>query len=153
MKHRIIRSTFWKSFNLITSFLCTLQTRTVFHILVSKICSVYWINFKLSQLGDSNMPTQSWKSQLKKLITVIFASWYVFVESGWTGCCKDDVINLLSLIPGVVNFQDSYFRQRHTHTHAHTLHLINSIVLQSFNVMMSFLWTLQTRTVFSGFGL
>ena len=143
---RIIRSTFWQNFSLITSFLCILQTRTIFHVLVSKVLSANRNNFKLLQLGDFIMPSQSWNFQLKRLTAAVFKSWSVFFESALTGPCKDDVIDLFSLIPGVVHFvEGSYF--------THTLHLISSIVLQSFNVMTSFLCILQTRTVFKSFGL
>ena len=128
----ITRSTFWQSFSLITSFLCILQTRIIFYVLVSKIRSANRNNFKLSQLGDF-MSNQSWKFQLKRLTTAVFISWSVFSESGSRGPCKDEVRNLFSLI--------------------HTLHLISSIVLQSFNVITSFLCILQTRTVFKVFGL
>ena len=92
------------------------------------------------------MPSQSKKFQLKRLTTAVFISWSLFFESGTRGPCKDDGINLFSLIPGIVHFvEGSYF--------IHTLHLISSIVLQSFNVMTSFLCIWQTRTVFRGFGL
>ena len=92
------------------------------------------------------MSSQSKKFQLKRLTTAVFISWSLFFESGTRGPCKDDVINLFSLIPGIVHFvEGSYF--------IHTLHLISSIVLQSFNVMTSFLCIWQTRTVFRGFGL
>ena len=74
------------------------------------------------------MPSQPWKFQLKRLTTSVFISQSVFFESGRRGPCKDDVINLFSLIPGIAHFvEGSYF--------AETLHLISSIVLQSFNVM------------------
>ena len=129
---KITRSTFWQSFSLITSFLCILQTRIIFYVLVSKIRSANRNSFKLSQLGDF-MSNQSWKFQFKRLTTAVFISWSVFSESGSRGPCKDEVRNLFSLI--------------------HTLHLISSIVLQSFNVITSFLCILQTRTVFKVFGL
>ena len=58
--HALINNcTFWQSFSLITSFLCILQTRTIFQLLVSKIRSANQNNFKLSQLGDFIMPSQS----------------------------------------------------------------------------------------------
>ena len=44
---------------MITSFMCILQTKTIFHVLVSKIRSANQINFKLSQLGDFIMRKQS----------------------------------------------------------------------------------------------
>ena len=91
------------------------------------------------------MPSQSGKFQLKRLSTATFISWSVFSESSSRGPCKDDVINLFSLIPGVVHFVEGSYS-------THTLNLISSIVLQSYNVMTSFLCILQTRTVFSGFG-
>ena len=92
--HALINNcTFWQSFSLITSFLCILQTRTIFQLLVSKIRSVNQNNFKLSQLRDFIMPSQSWKRQLKKLTTTVFISWSVFCESGSKRSCKDDVIN------------------------------------------------------------
>ena len=92
------------------------------------------------------MPSQSWKRQLKRLTTAVFISLSVFCESGSKGPCKADVIIFFSLIPGIVHVAEgSYF--------AHTLHLISSIVLQIFNVMISFLSILHTRTVFRGFGL
>ena len=145
--HALINNcTFWQSFSLIISFLCILQTRTIFPLLDIKIRSANQYNFKLSQLGDFIMPSQSWKHQLKRLTTAVFISLSVFCESGSKWPCKADVIIFFSLIPGIVYFAEgSYF--------AHTLHLISSIVLQSFNVMISFLSILQTRTVFRGFGL
>ena len=95
--------------------------------------------------GDFIVPSQSWKFQLKRLTTVVFISWSVFFESALRRPCKDDVINL-SLISGFVHFvEGSYF--------THTLHLISSIILESFNVMTSFLGILQTRAVFKGFDL
>ena len=120
----------WQSFNLITSFLYVLQTRTIFHILVCKIHSLNRNNLKLSQLGDFIMPSQSWKRKLKRSTSTVFIGQSVFFESYSRESCKDDVINLFSLIPGVAHFvEDSYF--------ADTLHLLSSIVLQSFNVMTS----------------
>ena len=113
---RVIRSTIWQSFNLNASFLCVLQTRTIFHVLFTKIRSANRINFKLSQIRYFIMLSQSWKFQLKRLTTVVFISWSVFFESGSRGPCEDDVINLLSLIPSVVHFVESS-------CFTHTLHL------------------------------
>ena len=47
-------------------------------VLVCKIHSAIRNNFKLSQLGDFTMPSQSWKLQFKRLTTAVFISWYVF---------------------------------------------------------------------------
>ena len=128
-------STFWLSFNLITSFLCVLQTRTIFYILVSKIRSANWTT--------SNFHN---KESLLYLGSPENIRWSVFFESGSREPCKDDAINLFSLILGVEHFvEGSYFIQ--------TLHLISSIVLQSFNLMTSLFCILQTRTVLRGFGL
>ena len=76
------------------------------------------------------MASQSWKLQLKRSTTTVYIGQSVFFESGSRGPCKDDVINLFSLIPGAAHFvEGSYF--------ADTLYLVSSLVLQSFNVMTS----------------
>ena len=85
----IIRPTFWLSFDLVPSFLSILQTRTTFHVLVSKIRSASWNNFKLLQLGDFFMPSQSGKFQLKRFTTAVFISWSVFFESDSRRPCKE----------------------------------------------------------------
>ena len=122
--------TFRLSFNLITSFLFVFQTRAIFYILVSKIRAANWTNFKLSQQGEFIIPGQSGKYQPKNITTEAFIRWSVFFEYGSRGPCKDDAINLFLLILGVEHFvEGSYF--------IHTLHLISSIVLQSFNLMTS----------------
>ena len=120
---------------------CILQTRTIFHILVSKIHFAYQIIFKLSQLGDFIVPSQSWKFQPRRVTTLVFISWSVFFKSGSRGLYKDAVLNLFPLNSGVVHFvEGSYF--------THTLHLISAIVLQIFNMMTWFLCILQTRKIF-----
>ena len=115
--------------------------KIVLHVLASKICSANRNNFKLSQLGDLILHNQFWKFYPKRLAAAVFTSWSVFFESG-----SNRPINLFSLIPCVLHFVEGSFLR-------HTLHLMSSIVLQSFNVMMSILCILQTRTVFRGFGL
>ena len=100
--------------------------------MVHKIHSLNQNNPKLLELGNFIMPSQSWKLQLKGLTITVFIGWSVFFESGSRGPCKDGVIILFSFIPGIVHFvEGSYF--------AHTLHLISSIVLQSFYVMTLFI--------------
>ena len=77
--HALINNcTFWQSFSLITSFLCILQTRTIFQLLVIKIRSANQNNFKLSQLGDFIMPSQSWKRQLKRFFKLVCILWIWF---------------------------------------------------------------------------
>ena len=82
--HTFINScTFCQSFSLTTLILCTFQTRTIFQLLVSKVHSANQSNFKLSQVGDFIMPSQSWKRQLKRLTTAVLISWSVFCKSGF----------------------------------------------------------------------
>ena len=127
--HTFINScTFCQSFSLTTLLLCTFQTRTIFQLLVSKVHSANQSNFKLSRLGDFIMPSQSWKRQLKRLTTAVFISWSVFCKSGFKRILQRWRQKNFSLIPGLAYFvKGSYF--------AHALHLISSIVLQSFNVI------------------
>ena len=70
--HALINNcTFWQSFSLITSFLCILQTRTIFQLLVIKIRSANQNNFKLSQLIWFKRTLQSWRH-----IFFFFNSWH-----------------------------------------------------------------------------
>ena len=77
----MITSTFFAKFQLDYVIMYILQTRMIFHVLVA-FCSANRNNFKLSQLGDLTMFSQSSKFQPKRLATAVFILWFIFFESG-----------------------------------------------------------------------
>ena len=71
----MITSTFFAKFQLDYVIMYILQTRMIFHVLVSKICSANRNNFKLSQLGDSVFKISAQEISHSGFYTLVYIFW------------------------------------------------------------------------------